>query len=382
MAGLPLAARPVCAILIPVPNPWLLANASNLGATARAGKAISVTGLPRAANGRAAAGHGRRFRARRRPGAAKRAAGIHRRMCSPKPRRREEGGPGIPGTTSRRAASSSPKAGPRTCPSRTRCGRSSPQAVDRSRGGGRGSNTGARVRTLLPIAAGNPRRAAGSNSPRSWGEKPSRQYASGSIWTSSRSRSRGRASRRRCRWPTLTSARCSTWSRTSSTRTRSVGTPPGEANPAPPATRSLIRRIESPLGGQNHFTSWIDREKQAGAVLMTQMLPGLDPGPRKLLEDIPGGLQGSGPGDGRAGRPGRGRAHASRSADRQGLAAAKRWHGSLLQNELENRGQDLEGGARLVVLVVWERVRPAGTIGVVGPQHLLHPDLVRRLDPR
>jgi CubicO group peptidase (beta-lactamase class C family) len=31
---------------------------------------------------------------------------------------------------------------------------------------------------------------------------------------------------------------------------------------------------------------WIDREKQVGAVLMSQMLPGLDPGPRKLLEDF------------------------------------------------------------------------------------------------
>jgi CubicO group peptidase (beta-lactamase class C family) len=31
---------------------------------------------------------------------------------------------------------------------------------------------------------------------------------------------------------------------------------------------------------------WIDPERQVGAVLMTQMLPGLDPGPRKLLEDF------------------------------------------------------------------------------------------------
>lgn len=31
---------------------------------------------------------------------------------------------------------------------------------------------------------------------------------------------------------------------------------------------------------------WIDREKQIGAVLMTQMLPALDPGPRQLLEDF------------------------------------------------------------------------------------------------
>jgi len=31
---------------------------------------------------------------------------------------------------------------------------------------------------------------------------------------------------------------------------------------------------------------WIDREKQLGAVLMTQMLPGLDPGPAKLFEDF------------------------------------------------------------------------------------------------
>jgi methyl acetate hydrolase len=31
---------------------------------------------------------------------------------------------------------------------------------------------------------------------------------------------------------------------------------------------------------------WIDREKQLAAVLMTQMLPGMDPGPAKLLEDF------------------------------------------------------------------------------------------------
>jgi methyl acetate hydrolase len=31
---------------------------------------------------------------------------------------------------------------------------------------------------------------------------------------------------------------------------------------------------------------WIDREKQIGAVLMSQMLPGLDPGPRELLEEF------------------------------------------------------------------------------------------------
>jgi CubicO group peptidase (beta-lactamase class C family) len=31
---------------------------------------------------------------------------------------------------------------------------------------------------------------------------------------------------------------------------------------------------------------WIDREKQVSAVLMTQMLPGLDPGPAKLLEEF------------------------------------------------------------------------------------------------
>jgi CubicO group peptidase (beta-lactamase class C family) len=31
---------------------------------------------------------------------------------------------------------------------------------------------------------------------------------------------------------------------------------------------------------------WIDREQQVGAVLMTQMLPFLDPGPRTLLEDF------------------------------------------------------------------------------------------------
>jgi len=31
---------------------------------------------------------------------------------------------------------------------------------------------------------------------------------------------------------------------------------------------------------------WIDREKQVAAVLLTQMLPFLDPGPMKLLEDF------------------------------------------------------------------------------------------------
>jgi CubicO group peptidase (beta-lactamase class C family) len=31
---------------------------------------------------------------------------------------------------------------------------------------------------------------------------------------------------------------------------------------------------------------WIDREKQVAAVLMSQMIPGLDPGPKKLLEDF------------------------------------------------------------------------------------------------
>jgi CubicO group peptidase (beta-lactamase class C family) len=31
---------------------------------------------------------------------------------------------------------------------------------------------------------------------------------------------------------------------------------------------------------------WIDRERQVSAVLMTQMLPGLDPGPAKLLEEF------------------------------------------------------------------------------------------------
>ena len=31
---------------------------------------------------------------------------------------------------------------------------------------------------------------------------------------------------------------------------------------------------------------WIDRENQVSAVLMTQMLPGMDPGPAKLLEDF------------------------------------------------------------------------------------------------
>jgi CubicO group peptidase (beta-lactamase class C family) len=35
---------------------------------------------------------------------------------------------------------------------------------------------------------------------------------------------------------------------------------------------------------------WIDREKGVGAVLMTQMLPGLDPGARKLLEDFDRGV--------------------------------------------------------------------------------------------
>jgi CubicO group peptidase (beta-lactamase class C family) len=31
---------------------------------------------------------------------------------------------------------------------------------------------------------------------------------------------------------------------------------------------------------------WIDRENQVGGVLMTQMLPGLDPGAKKLYEDF------------------------------------------------------------------------------------------------
>ena len=31
---------------------------------------------------------------------------------------------------------------------------------------------------------------------------------------------------------------------------------------------------------------WVDREKGICAVLMTQMMPGLDEGPRKLLEDF------------------------------------------------------------------------------------------------
>ena len=31
---------------------------------------------------------------------------------------------------------------------------------------------------------------------------------------------------------------------------------------------------------------WIDREKKVSAVLMTQMLPGLDDGPRGLLEEF------------------------------------------------------------------------------------------------
>jgi methyl acetate hydrolase len=39
------------------------------------------------------------------------------------------------------------------------------------------------------------------------------------------------------------------------------------------------------LGIFNTFF-WIDPDRQVGAVLMTQMLPGLDPGPRKLLEDF------------------------------------------------------------------------------------------------
>jgi CubicO group peptidase (beta-lactamase class C family) len=35
---------------------------------------------------------------------------------------------------------------------------------------------------------------------------------------------------------------------------------------------------------------WIDREKQVCAVLMTQMSPGLDDGPRKLLEQFDGAV--------------------------------------------------------------------------------------------
>lgn len=31
---------------------------------------------------------------------------------------------------------------------------------------------------------------------------------------------------------------------------------------------------------------WIDTDKQVGAVLMTQMLPGLDPRAKQLLEDF------------------------------------------------------------------------------------------------
>ena len=31
---------------------------------------------------------------------------------------------------------------------------------------------------------------------------------------------------------------------------------------------------------------WIDRERQVAAVLMSQMLPALDPGPSKLVEDF------------------------------------------------------------------------------------------------
>jgi methyl acetate hydrolase len=39
-------------------------------------------------------------------------------------------------------------------------------------------------------------------------------------------------------------------------------------------------------GGIYNTFFWIDSEKQVGAVLMSQMLPGLDPGPRKLIEDF------------------------------------------------------------------------------------------------
>ncbi|MET0212854.1 MAG: serine hydrolase domain-containing protein [Vicinamibacterales bacterium] len=39
-------------------------------------------------------------------------------------------------------------------------------------------------------------------------------------------------------------------------------------------------------GGIYNTFFWIDREKHVGAVLMTQMLPFLDPGPQKLIEDF------------------------------------------------------------------------------------------------
>jgi len=35
---------------------------------------------------------------------------------------------------------------------------------------------------------------------------------------------------------------------------------------------------------------WIDREKHVCAVVMTQMSPGLDDGPRKLLEQFDGAV--------------------------------------------------------------------------------------------
>jgi CubicO group peptidase (beta-lactamase class C family) len=38
--------------------------------------------------------------------------------------------------------------------------------------------------------------------------------------------------------------------------------------------------------GINNTFFWVDRERQIAAVLLTQMLPGLDPGPAKLLEDF------------------------------------------------------------------------------------------------
>jgi CubicO group peptidase (beta-lactamase class C family) len=39
---------------------------------------------------------------------------------------------------------------------------------------------------------------------------------------------------------------------------------------------------------------WVDRERQIAAVLLTQMLPGLDPGPARLLEDFDRAVYSSG----------------------------------------------------------------------------------------
>jgi CubicO group peptidase (beta-lactamase class C family) len=44
--------------------------------------------------------------------------------------------------------------------------------------------------------------------------------------------------------------------------------------------------VASNVPGVFNTFFWIDREKQVAAVLMSQMLPGLDPGPLKLLEDF------------------------------------------------------------------------------------------------